>query len=102
MDMVGLKCFPRPFAAASLKQIVGPEVGLIVGRFPRPFAAASLKRDHSDPGAVVVDFTFSAAIRRGLIEAASRWDPMAGTRRFSAAIRRGLIEATCTPLARRS
>ena len=61
-------CFPRLYAAASLKHDGRrPEPGG-AGRFPRLYAAASLKREGivllGGAGAV-----FSAALCRGLIEA---------------------------------
>ena len=47
--------------------------------------------------AIYAPTRFSAAIRRGLIEALLLPWPQSHCRRFSAAIRRGLIEATRKP-----
>ncbi len=70
-DMSASPCFPRRFAAASLKLEHGVYARLLDLCFPRRFAAASLK-----PGdlrkADMLASLFSAAIRRGLIEALSR------------------------------
>ena len=111
-------CFPRLYAAASLKLLVAPPRvdvpgpfsaalcrGLIEARacekarssftagFPRLYAAASLKRvarhtAHSSASAVF------RALCRGLIEAVVPATPLvAQSRVFSAALCRGLIEA---------
>ena len=63
--------FPRLYAAASLKRLLGcgGERGRS-GRFPRLYAAASLKRLQVAQQ-VGVDLGFSAALCRGLIEAES-------------------------------
>ena len=87
-------CFPRLYAAASLKP--GPQRArrLRSSGFPRLYAAASLKH-RIKYGFIQQAIEFSAALCRGLIEA---W--VAGTALhssnevFSAALCRGLIEAT--------
>ena len=60
--------FPRLYAAASLKPGSSVPVALVAARFPRLYAAASLK-----PGARLAEYEanvmFSAALCRGLIEA---------------------------------
>ena len=86
-------CFPRLYAAASLKQIHGGSLlsGFVMG-FPRLYAAASLKpraaRDLGDglPG-------FSAALCRGFIEASCIRGLSSQRITFSAALCRGFIEA---------
>ena len=91
---VGLRArrFPRLYAAASLKPLGHPDVGLEVIRFPRLYAAASLK--HADHARHLGDGSaFSAALCRGLIEARVRGPARRRRYRFSAALCRGLIEA---------
>ena len=61
-------------------------------RFPRLYAAASLKPSIAGAGGSPVD-RFSAALCRGLIEAAGRTDGSRLRPKFSAALCRGLIEA---------
>ena len=71
-----MACFPRLYAAASLKRTI-PRCGLPVcacGRlaFPRLYAAASLKLAWYPMDASATDalrLPFSAALCRGLIEA---------------------------------
>ena len=91
--------FPRLYAAASLKQVVVGPGHHESPRFPRLYAAASLKLGLERlEGAALA--AFSAALCRGLIEAAPRRRSRRRTRwRFSAALCRGLIEAP-TPTTR--
>ena len=84
---------PRLYAAASLKR---PAAGFRKARsnagIPRLYAAASLKPEsigHQDAKNV----RYSAALCRGLIEAAARPTTRAAPYRYSAALCRGLIEA---------
>ena len=86
--------FPRLYAAASLKRAEGRAGRNPRGRgFPRLYAAASLKRLLS-PGRALATTRFSAALCRGLIEAYRTPMPSAPPRRwFSAALCRGIIEA---------
>ena len=84
--MRALEGFPRLYAAASLKLVLDDDPHeSIQNGFPRLYAAASLKR----PGTFVEQISFgpfSAAVCRGLIEAA-RPRPTASPRSawFSAA-----------------
>ena len=62
------RCFPRLYAAASLKRPLETDVRIGRGGFPRLYAAASLKQAlHDEPMLIVTPF--SAALCRGLIEA---------------------------------
>ena len=61
--------FPRLYAAASLKHRVRGVAVLGSHSFPRLYAAASLKHPDAAPLVDVVE-EFSAALCRGLIEAA--------------------------------
>ena len=85
-------CFPRLYAAASLK-LVRVQAGTRPRqRFPRLYAAASLK-PHI-PNRIVIHLqTFSAALCRGLIEASDAFRDKEQKEPFSAALCRGLIEA---------
>ena len=85
--------FPRLYAAASLKPTgtgFTPPRGQ--ARFPRLYAAASLKLGVGYVATAILD-AFSAALCRGLIEAATGRRRRRGRGRFSAALCRGLIEA---------
>ena len=86
--------FPRLYAAASLKHDdVRAHRPVRLRGFPRLYAAASLKQ--AGGGHRGIDaWRFSAALCRGLIEAAqlSIWEKASKTG-FSAALCRGLIEA---------
>ncbi len=88
-------CIPRHYAAASLKQIYDtPDIGVFSG-IPRHYAAASLKpvfQNYLQPQAL-----YSAALRRGLIEACSFYSFFWRKSEYSAALRRGLIEADKPP-----
>jgi len=85
-------CYPRRFAAASLKPPARSRRRPESSSYPRRFAAASLKRPALCSGGGRGS-KLSAAIRRGLIEACSRGGRPRRCRALSAAIRRGLIEA---------
>ena len=92
--------FPRLYAAASLKLQAISGITVQDAGFPRLYAAASLKQHHSrtdlDAGRM-----FSAALCRGLIEAQwVRWKYSLDTPWFSAALCRGLIEALGTTRSR--
>ena len=63
--------FPRLYAAASLKLRMAGRLAPAFQRFPRLYAAASLKL-HGLGSMGHVTRTFSAALCRGLIEAAWR------------------------------
>ena len=85
--------FPRLYAAASLKRrLVAAPHGRRIG-FPRLYAAASLKRTVAMPIPDRRPEGFSAALCRGLIEAAYSGAVWVRPGRFSAALCRGLIEA---------
>ena len=61
-------CFPRLYAAASLKLYIGQQLGFVATGFPRLYAAASLKHGRRMMTTLRA-WTFSAALCRGLIEA---------------------------------
>ena len=62
-------CFPRLYAAASLKPAIEAKVSDLSIGFPRLYAAASLKPPRT-PAPASGQIAFSAALCRGLIEAA--------------------------------
>ena len=89
----GLSCFPRLYAAASLKLHVRQQLSLVAHGFPRLYAAASLK-----PRLAEQEVRARARFPR-LYAAASLKPcetPRTGRKRapFSAALCRGLIEAS--------
>ena len=61
-------------------------------RIPRHYAAASLKLDDIAKWTFKI-IKYSAALRRGLIEAYQQRSARLRPREYSAALRRGLIEA---------
>ena len=67
-DRPGCGRFPRGFSAASLKPYLLFFQIMLGKSFPRVFSAASLKRD-SRPSTYKGEYTFSAGVFRGLIEA---------------------------------
>ena len=90
MSTVG---FPRLYAAASLKRVPEAERGVhLLARFPRLYAAASLKRPHGGRARRHLRgfprLYAAASLKRDLLLEAAQ--PEAA---FSAALCRGLIEA---------
>ena len=63
-----VECIPRHYAAASLKRRSACTAACTAWCIPRHYAAASLKHSNNWPD-IVVDDWYSAALRRGLIEA---------------------------------
>ena len=83
---------PRLYAAASLKP-AGRRRGRDQRRqrIPRLYAAASLKHGHHPGRAQGATRAYSAALCRGLIEAAAASPPAPAAPPYSAALCRGLI-----------
>ena len=98
VDAAGNMSFPRLYAATSLKREQALAVIRGQPRFPRLYAAASLKLLAHLAGSLAAT-VFSAALCRGLIEAVRSDAPalVVEVRQFSAALCRGLIEAQHIP-----